>query len=152
MIIIQKLIKEVGKEFRKYFGREYSLVESYKLEDAEFAFVTTGAISTTIKEAINRLREKNRKVGLLRLRVYRPFPEEEIQKALKNVKKVAVIDNNVAPGYGGILFPEVKACLDDVIVSDFVVSLGGTYTGVKNFMEIYEIMKKYNKPKKYWLL
>jgi len=147
----KKKIKEVGKEFKKYFGREYGLVDKYKTEDADVVFVTTGAISTTVKEAVNKLRERGKKAGLLRLRVFRPFPEEEIQKVLKSVGKIAVIDNNVAPGYGGIVFPEVKSCVDSV-VSDFIVSLGGTHAGIKDFLEIYERMEKDEKSKKYWLL
>lgn len=147
-------IKEVGKEFGEKFGRKYGLIEKYKMDDADFAFVSTGALSTTLKEAVNRLREKGRKAGLMRLRTYRPFPEEEIQKALEDVKKVAVIDNNVAPGYGGIVFPEIKAALYDnnAMVSDFIVSLGGTHTGLKDFLEIYSKMSGDTKPKKYWLL
>jgi len=145
-------IKEVGREFGKRFGRSYGLTESYKTEDAEVVFVTTGAISTTVKDAVNRLRGKNERAGLLRLRVYRPFPEEEIREILKSVERVAVIDNNVAPGYGGIIFPEVKACLEKKVVSDFVVGLGGAHVGVKDFMEIYEKMKREEVSKKYWLL
>jgi len=146
-------IREIGKEFHKYFRREYDLVENYEMKDADFAFVTTGAISTTVKETVNKLREKGKKVGLLRLRTYRPFPEEDVRKALENVKKVAVIDNNVAPGYGGIVFPEIKSVLDNkTMVSDFIVSLGGTHTGLKDFLEIYEKMLADEKPKKYWLL
>ncbi|UCG95884.1 MAG: pyruvate ferredoxin oxidoreductase [archaeon] len=150
----KKKIEEVGKEFGKKFGRNYGLLEEYRMNDAKFAFVSTGAISTTVKETVNRLRERGEKVGLLRLRTYRPFPEEEIKKALEDVKKVAVIDNNVAPGYGGIVFPEIKAALYDneALVSDFIVSLGGTHTGLKDFLEIYEKMSLENKPKRYWLL
>ncbi|MCK4634483.1 MAG: pyruvate ferredoxin oxidoreductase, partial [Candidatus Aenigmarchaeota archaeon] len=147
-------IKEIGRGFEKSFGRKYGLVEEYKMDDAKFAFVTTGAISTTVKETVNRLREKGKKAGLLRLRAYRPFPEEEIQRALEDVKKIAVIDNNIAPGYGGIVFPEIKAALydNDAMVSDFIVSLGGTHTGLKDFLEIYKKMVGDKKPKKYWLL
>ncbi len=150
----KKKIEEVGKEFGKRFGREYGLVEEHEMKDANFAFVTTGAVSTTVRETVNRLRRKGRKAGLLRLRTYRPFPEEEIQKSLEKVKRVAVIDNNVAPGYGGILFPEVKAALYDnnAVVSDFITSLGGTHVGVKDFLEVYKKAGSCRKPKKYWLL
>src|SRR4030042_871929 len=127
----KEMIKKIGKEFGNFFGRDYGLVENYRTEDADFVFVTTGALSTTVKEAVNRLRERNEKAGLLRIRAYRPFPEEEIQKALKDTKMVAVVDNNIAPGYGGIVFPEIKAALYDsnAIVSDFIVSLGGAHVG-----------------------
>ncbi len=147
-------IKKVGKKFEKKFGRKYGLVEEYKMSDAKFAFVTTGAISTTVKEAVNNLRKKGKKVGLLRLRSYRPFPEEQIKKSLDDVKRVAVIDNNIAPGYGGIVFPEIKSALYDnnAVVSDFIVSLGGTHTGLKDFTDIYKKTVRTKKPKKYWIL
>lgn len=149
----EKIVK-IGKEFENFFGREYGLVEKYRTEDADFVFVTTGALSTTVKEAVNRLRERNEKAGLLRIRTFRPFPEEDIKRTLKDVKKVAVIDNNVAPGLGGIVYPEVKAALYDssAIVSDFIVSLGGTHTGLKDFIEIHEKMSSEQSPKRYWLL
>ncbi|MCD6477845.1 MAG: pyruvate ferredoxin oxidoreductase [Candidatus Aenigmarchaeota archaeon] len=149
-----KKIKDVGKEFGKVFGRSYGLVEKYKTDDADFVFVSMGALSTTIKETVNRLRSEGKKVGLLRIRTYRPFPEKEIKKILKDVKTVAVIDNNVAPGYGGILYPEIKSALygTDTIVSDFIVGLGGTHTGVSEFNSIYKNALKNKKSKRYWLL
>lgn len=149
-----KKIKEVGEDFGKRFGREYNLVEKHKMKGAKFAFVTMGAMSTTAKEAVNRMRERGKKVGLLRLRTYRPFPEKEIQETLQDVKKIAVIDNNAAPGYGGIVFPEIKAALydSDAIVSDFIVGLGGTHIGLKDFLDIHEKMSGGRKQKKYWLL
>ncbi len=149
-----KKIKEVGKEFGKIFGRKYNIIEKYRTDDADFVFVTTGAMSTTVKEAVNYLREKNKKVGLLRLRTYRPFPEKDIQKALENSKKIAVIDNNIAPGFGGIIYPEVRSALygNKALISDFIVGLGGTRTGLKTFLEIYQKMSKDKKSKKYWLL
>lgn len=121
------VIKKVQKEWAKFTKRKYDLVESYKLSDADVALVGMGANATVMKAAIDSLRNKGIRVGLLRLRVIRPLPKDEIYNMLKDIKKIAVIDQNISPGIGGIMFPEIKSCLydSDAIVCNYVAGLGG---------------------------
>ena len=86
----KKVILEVGEEFGRMSGREYGFFEEYRLEDAEYALVMIGSAAGTTKDAVDRLREQGMKVGLLKLRVFRPFPDEEIANALSNCKTVAI--------------------------------------------------------------
>lgn len=139
-----KVIPKVCKEFEKAFGRKYGLIEKYKCDDAKIIFVALGSLCTTIEEAVNDLRKEGMKVGLLRIRVLRPFPKDEIKKALKG-KHIAVIDNNVAPGYGGILYPEICSVVGTENVSDFIVGLGGKNVSKNDFKEIAKTaMKKHD--------
>lgn len=89
----RKVIKECEDKFFKIFNRKYSgLIETYKTEDADFVIVTLGTISGLVKEVVDDLRDKGQKVGLLRIRYLRPFPNEEIVEALKNVKAIGVLE------------------------------------------------------------
>ncbi|MBW6517064.1 MAG: pyruvate ferredoxin oxidoreductase [ANME-2 cluster archaeon] len=125
-----EVMEEVMVDFDRIFGRRYHLVDEFMLEDAELVLVTQGSMSTTAKAAIMEMREEEDiKVGLLRLRVIRPWPASAIAAALKNAKAVAVIDRNVAPGKGGIMLPEIVETLYHLdrrpLVSSFIVGLGG---------------------------
>ena len=105
-----KVIENVANEFNNQFGRYYGgLTDTYKLEDADIAIVGLGSIVGTIKDAVDILREKGKKVGVLKIRTYRPFPKDEIYDALQSVKKVYVIEKAVAIGLGGIVSNEVRA-------------------------------------------
>jgi len=123
------VIEEVQDDFEKIFGRRYHLVDEFMLEDAELVLMTQGSMSTTAKAAILEMRDEGIKVGLLRLRIIRPWPNEAVAGALKDAKAIAVIDRNVAPGKGGIMFPEIIETLYNLdrqpLVSGFVVGLGG---------------------------
>jgi pyruvate ferredoxin oxidoreductase alpha subunit len=124
------VIRRVGKEFGQKFGRDYSnLVEAYKLEDAEVAIVALGSISGTIKDAIDEMRADGKKVGLLRLIAFRPFPAEDVKKALAGIKKVGVFEKNLSIGarMKGAVGYEVKDAINDSSVSvlSYVAGLGG---------------------------
>ncbi|PWR72996.1 pyruvate ferredoxin oxidoreductase [Methanospirillum lacunae] len=124
------VIRRVGKEFGQKFGRDYSnLVEAYKLEDAEVAIVALGSVSGTIKDAIDEMRADGKKVGLLRLIVFRPFPAEDVKKALSGIKKVGVFEKNLSIGarMKGAVGYEVKDAVNDSSVSvlSYVAGLGG---------------------------
>ncbi len=96
------VIREVGCEFGERFGRDYSaLVESYRMEDAETAIVAMGSICGTTKDAIDEMRDEGKKVGLVRIRCFRPFPAEDLKAALADVQRVAVLDKNISLGAGG---------------------------------------------------
>ena len=141
-----KVILQVAKEWKKLTGREYGLFEKFMLDDADYVFVTQGSISTTAKQAVLDLRKKGIKAGLLRLRVIRPMPWKQLAKALSNAKAIAVVDKNVSPGIGGIMYPEIKAVAyendNHPVISGFITGLGGSKTGVKKFISIYEYLKK----------
>ena len=88
----KEVILEVAKKFKEISGREYGLFEEYKTEDADYIMLIMGSAAGTAKEAVDELREEGKKVGVLKLRVFRPFPAEEIVEAIKNCKAVAIMD------------------------------------------------------------
>lgn len=141
-----KVIEKITKEFGDRFGRHYGLIEKYKLDDAEYTIVVMGSTAGTAKEAIDNMREKGEKVGLLRIRVYRPFPAEEIKNALKNCKKVAVLDR--ADGFnafGGPVYIDVKAALYDEKnrpdIYSFIYGLGGRDIKPNEIEDVYKKIK-----------
>ncbi|MBP9015273.1 MAG: pyruvate ferredoxin oxidoreductase [Candidatus Atribacteria bacterium] len=124
------VIERVGKEFEKLSGRQYGLLEGYRLEDAEYAVVALGSTCGTAREAIDSLREQGKKVGLLKMRCFRPFPRESVIKALSPLKGVAVLDRSVSfGGFGGPLFTEIRSALYDApsrpLIINFFYGLGG---------------------------
>lgn len=137
----KKVIAEANKEFAELFGREYGFVEKYKCEDADTILVAMGSICSTIKEVVDDLRETGEKVGLLRVRVFRPFPEEEIYDALKGASKVGVIDKNISFGVGGVLYNNIKAKMCDIDSYGFIVGLGGRDITPSTIKEIIEKTK-----------
>jgi pyruvate ferredoxin oxidoreductase alpha subunit len=121
---------DIAKEYAKISGREYGLFEAYKLDDADFAIIVINSTAGTTKSVIDDLRAKGVKAGLLKIRMYRPFPASEIAEAIKNCKAVAVLDR--VPGYvniGGPLFEDVTvACHQagaDVPLVNYIYGLGG---------------------------
>lgn len=104
----RQVILDIGKEYGKLTGREYGYFEKYKLDDADVAIVVLGSTAGTTKAAVDEMRKRGVKAGLLKLRVYRPFPGKEIIEALKHVPVVAVLDRSIAYGLeGGPLYNEV---------------------------------------------
>lgn len=99
MMDAKEVIKQVGAEFAQMTGRSYGLIEEYMMEDAEMALIMIGSSAGTAKEAIRKLRAEGKKVGLIKVRSFRPFPAEEIAEALKNVKVFAVMDKS--DGFNG---------------------------------------------------
>ncbi|MDH7593520.1 MAG: transketolase C-terminal domain-containing protein [Methanomicrobiales archaeon] len=122
------VLKECGKEFGERFGRDYSdLVESYRLEDADTALVAMGSLCGTVKDAIDEMRGEGKKVGLLNLRVFRPFPFEDVKKALSGVSRVAILDKNVSIGSKGAVGLEMRDTLygTGIEILDCIAGLGG---------------------------
>jgi len=108
----KKVVLEIGKEFKKAFGREYKLFEEYRLSDAERAIVVLSSTAGTAKEVVDELRTKGEKVGLLKLRLFRPFPYKEIAQALSHLKAIAILDRSNSFGaFGGPLFTEIRSSL-----------------------------------------
>jgi pyruvate ferredoxin oxidoreductase alpha subunit len=139
-------IAKYGKEFGTMFGRDYSaLVEGYQLDDAETAIIAMGSICGTVKDAIDEMRAAGTKVGLLKVRVFRPFPAEEIAKALAKVKRVAVLDKNISLGArGGATAIEVRDTMygSAIPVKGYVLGLGGRDIRKKDIKEIVALCEK----------
>ena len=119
----------VCSEFEKGFGRNYDTTEGYMLEDAEYVLVMTNSFSTLGKAAVKKARAQGIKAGLLRLRLLRPFPAADIKAAITAKKAVAVIDQNISIGKGGILYSEIASCLYSdkhrPLLLSFIAGIGG---------------------------
>lgn len=143
------VVAEVSKEFGKKFGRNYGLLDAYRLEDAEEAILILNSAAGTTKVAVDELRKQGRKVGVLRPRLFRPFPFAEIADALKNVKALAILDRaDSMNGFGGPLFNEVRSALYELEKRPKVVSriygLGGRDYKVKDAVSVFDELKKIN--------
>jgi len=127
MIDSLKVIKEVNNDFGRKFGRKYGdgLVEGYKLNDAKTIIIAMGSVCATIREFVDVERKKGNKIGLLKVRCYRPLPKDEIMRALKNVKRVKVLDKNISLGFEGALTTEIKSLFNNKEVKGYVIGLGG---------------------------
>jgi len=137
------MIEEVADQFKKTFGRyQGGLVEKYRLDGAETVIVSMGSVVGTIKEVVDDLRDKGRKVGVLKIRAFRPFPKEAIYDALKNVKNVIVMEKAISLGATGILYDEIKAALygraSQPKVSGFIAGLGGRDIPKESIMKVIE--------------
>ncbi len=142
--------RETGKEFGEVFGREFGLTEEYNTGDAEFLIVASATIASTARVAVDVMREKGKKVGLLRIRVIRPFPFDEVRECLKGRKKVLVIDRNVSFGFGGIFYQEVKSAMYNEEhrppIFGIITGLGGRDVRVEDIMEMVEDVERREKP------
>jgi pyruvate/2-oxoacid:ferredoxin oxidoreductase alpha subunit len=127
---VKEIAVHVDQEFKTEFGRGYGIIESVLLEDAEVVIVTAGSITSTSRLAIRDLRKQGNKVGLLKLRLFRPFPAEAVRVALNGKKKIAVIDRNISLGSGGIFCQELRAALthssDHPLIYSYIAGVGGT--------------------------
>lgn len=103
--------KASDEEWEKLSGRGYGILEKYRCDDAEFVIVTMGSIAGTAREAVDNMRNGGLPVGMLKVRLFRPFPVQELRQALAGVPRLAVLDRNFSPGLGGILHQEIKAAL-----------------------------------------
>ncbi|MDD3753874.1 MAG: pyruvate synthase subunit PorA [Methanobacterium sp.] len=136
----KEVMVQANQEFAKIFGRKYDLVEKYKCDDAEIIIVAMGSVCGTIKDVIDSLRDEGEKIGLLKIRVFRPFPREEIKQVLENGSKVAVIDKNISFGMGGVLYNNIKA-KTNAEAYGFIAGLGGRDITTEYVREIVEKTK-----------
>src|SRR5574344_3173765 len=125
-----KVILECEDRFYKYFNRRYTgLVEDYRCDDADFVIVTLGTVAGLVQDVVDALRAEGKKVGLLRLRYIRPFPNEEIAKALKNVKAIGVLEKDISFGNEGTVYTNVNSALKKANLtlrsSNYIAGLGG---------------------------
>lgn len=139
----KKVILDVADDFYEKFGRRYGLIEEYRMEDAETAMVIMGSSAGTAKAAVDKLRTDGIKAGLIKVRVFRPFPAEEIAKALAGCKAVAVMDKSEGfSGCGGPLFAETAGAIVNMDnrprIIDIVYGLGGRDFTVNTAFTVYE--------------
>ena len=141
-----EVYKEVAGEFEEVFGRRHDTVEEYMTDDADYLLVMTNSFSTLGKAAVKRARENGIKAGLLRLRLIRPFPDEDIRKALRSRKGVAVIDQNISVGKGGILYSEIASTIcnekERPLLLSFIGGLGGKNISPGEFEFIFVRMEE----------
>lgn len=136
----KKVISKVNKEFEDAFGRKYDFIEKYRSEDADVVLVAMGSICSTIKDVVDELRDQGEKVGLVRVRVFRPLPIEEIYDAIKGASKIGVLDKNISFSIGGILNNEIQS-KTGLKTSGFIVGLGGRDIRPSHIREIIEKTK-----------
>ena len=143
----KRVIKEVADEFAQITGRQYGWFEEYQMEDAEYAMVLIGSAAGIAKDAVDRLRAEGKKVGLIKIRMFRPFPAEEIAQALKNVKAVALMDRTESYNdHGGPVGAEVMAALFRAKINceavNYVYGLGGRDVRVEHIEEVFAELEK----------
>ena len=141
----KKVILEVAKNFEKMTGRKYSFFEEYRMEDAEIAVVCMNSTAGTTKTVVDELREKGIKAGMVKVRVFRPFPAEEIAEALGNLKAVAIMDKaDSLNAMGGALYEDVISSMytakKQVPAVSYVYGIGGRDTTSNNIHEVFNYL------------
>ena len=148
-----KSVKKVFKDFGDKFKRKYNLIEEYKMKDARRAIVIMGSTAGTAKEVVDNLRADGEKVGMVKVCVFRPWPTEEINKALKNVDYLAVMDRAEGmSGFGAPLFTEIRSSLYDgekkPDTYGYVYGLGGRDVPTDDIKKVFDDLKKAENGKK----
>lgn len=138
---------EAASAYGEVIGRSYAAVESYRLTDATIAFVMMGSFSTKARDAVDRLREAGKPVGLLQLRLLRPFPDDDVRRALAPIRGVAVVDQNLSLGNGGVLHAELAASLYGIrdapsVLVSFIAGLGGRDIAQEEFFEMAAVTER----------
>ncbi|MEW6076041.1 MAG: transketolase C-terminal domain-containing protein, partial [Candidatus Omnitrophota bacterium] len=150
---VLEIVPKLALEFSKVFGRHYNgLIEEYHTKDAERVIVAMGSVCGTVKEVVDELRAKGKKVGLLKVVAYRPFPAEAIYEALKDIPKVAVLDRSLSLGSYAPVAAEIKAAFfgkkkKPQVISSFVVGIGGrdiTKDSIKEVLRLVNGREKSN--------
>ncbi len=142
---VLEMLPEFEKEFDEVFGRKMPLIiEEYRTADADKILVAMGSVAGTIKDVVDELRDKNEKVGLLRIVSFRPFPGEKIYQALKKAKQVAVLDKAISLGASGPLYMEVSSLFqekgDSKPITGFIAGLGGRDIRMATIKELFKAM------------
>ena len=143
----KQAVIEVGQAFGERFGRHYGLLEPYYLDDAELVIVALGSTAGTVKDVIEQRRERGEKVGLLKIRCFRPFPAREIAEALSGAKAVCVMDRAAGFGSGwGTLYPEILAAMYQkqltIPTVDYIYGLGGRMITPEEIHYLYDELAK----------
>ena len=139
---VKEVLLDVADEYKQVSGREYGLFEEYKTDDADVIVVALGSTTGTAKKAVDNMRDKGLKVGLLKIRLYRPFPAEEIAAVLEDAEAVAVMDRaDTFSTTGGPLYADIRSALfdkgADVEVINYIYGLGGRDIKVNEIESVY---------------
>jgi pyruvate ferredoxin oxidoreductase alpha subunit len=125
----KEVIRTVYNDFEKRFGREYDLIDAYRCEDADLIFLGIGSMMSTTRWVVDQLRDRGEKVGQINIRVFRPFPEDEIAKAVENATILAVLDRDIGYGTSGMVFSDITRALHNQDMKpkalNFIIGLGG---------------------------
>lgn len=137
---------EVAAQFAETFGRRHDALDAYRCDDAEYLFVMMGSFATKARAAVDRLREAGWRIGLLRPRLLRPLPVAQLRQALGGRRAVAVIDQNLATGLGGVLYSEVAGALYGhsgplPLLASFVGGLSGRDIAAEEFYEMARVIR-----------
>ncbi len=145
-----KKFPNMENRFFKIFGRRYGAVEPVMCDDADIILVTAGSITSTARDVVQKLRDKGEKAGLLKIKMFRPFPVTEIRRILSRANKVAVVDRNFSCGAGGIFAQEVRAAISGMPqgpdVFGYIAGLGGRDITPTTLQEIYRRTQQAVKP------
>jgi pyruvate ferredoxin oxidoreductase alpha subunit len=137
---------EIAAEFEQLFGRRHDALECYRCDNAEYLFVMMGSFATKAKEAVDRLRDAGWLIGLVRPRLLRPLPREALQQALCKRRAVAVIDQNISMGMGGVLHSEITSVLygqpNAPLLASFIGGLGGRDIPAEEFFQIASVLRE----------
>jgi pyruvate/2-oxoacid:ferredoxin oxidoreductase alpha subunit len=151
--------EEIEQEYRNRFHRAYGVIEQYGSEKPELMIVTSGTVTSTAREIIDEIRSRGENIGLLKMKLFRPFPITACRNALSGVKKLAVIDRNISPGYGGIWAQELMAALYSLPaekrpkIFSFIAGLGGRDITPATIKQAVKIADSEDEPREkiYWL-
>jgi pyruvate/2-oxoacid:ferredoxin oxidoreductase alpha subunit len=146
---VPAVLEEQRSRFRGVFGRDVDgAVSNYRTEDAEYLLITSGTLSLTVRQVVDSLRESGKKAGMIRIKMFRPFPSEQIRTLCRNHRKIGVVDRNYAAGTGGIFCREVQACLQgqgSALVQGYLAGVGGVDVVPETIEEIFEDLSLRNR-------
>ncbi|HSJ32558.1 MAG TPA: hypothetical protein VK933_14050, partial [Longimicrobiales bacterium] len=121
----------IEQDWARLTGRSWPALEAYRADDADLLLITSGTITSTARDVIDERRAAGDRIGLVKMKMFRPFPTAALRMALRGVRRVAVLDRNVSPGHGGIFAEEIRSALYDMPLDDrpmlfgYVLGLGG---------------------------
>ncbi|MBI4719943.1 MAG: pyruvate ferredoxin oxidoreductase [Chitinivibrionia bacterium] len=151
------VVRKAHEEFERMFGRAYGAVERYHSDGADMVLVTSGTLTSTARYTVDMMRDKGRSIGLVKMRLFRPFPIEEVRAALAGAKKIVVIDRNIGFSIGGIFTQEIRAALWNTgartPVFGFIAGIGGRDVTPETIAEIVERADALDEPgeEAYWI-
>ena len=148
----KEVSRRVDEEFGQSFGRKYGLIEAYRCDGADLILVTSGAIASTARVVVDAWRQKGRKIGMVKVRLFRPFPQEELYAVLRDAEKVAVVDRNISFGVGGIFAHELSAafCSQKIRppIFSYIAGLGGRDVTPQVLNDVVDQTYKHSQPEK----
>jgi pyruvate ferredoxin oxidoreductase alpha subunit len=138
---------DIVDEFAETFGRRYDMIDSHHMDDAEYVFVMVGSFSTKARDAVDSLRKEGWKVGLARLRLFRPLPQQRIRELLQGRRGIAVIDQNISMGMGGVIHSEITSSMYGIkdapaVIASFIGGLGGRDISQQEFFQMIHDVKQ----------